>query len=500
MSHFVITGSGTPANRLEINDLIKDDKSFSLYIQALGMFQQLFACSFLIEKPSADMSSRTQDDVASFFQVGGIHGLPFIPWDDATGNSLAPNQWGGYCTHGSVLFPTWHRPYVMLYEAIHDGIHVDVGGNGQMSDPSVAAFDPIFFLHHANVDRMVSLWSALHPGVWVTSSDQDDGTFTIPPDGPVDVSTPLTPFWNAQTTFWASAGVTDTSKLGYTYPEFNGLDTTNTTAVQQAIAQAVNRLYGSGSRRASVPRQFLAMPAAAVKEGVKATAATVAPSGSKEGVKEDTATHNIGNSAPVTAAGASLPSGATTRSIGVSSASQPEALLAVHHNTPAPPEGNIWDWSARIEFKKYELGSSFTVLIFLGQVPENPEDWRIAPNCVGAHHAFVNRVPDQCANCQNQLNIVTEGFVHLNEGIAEFSGLESFEPAVIHPYLEKEMHWRVQKTDGSPAQLESLEVTVIATPLSLPPGSAFPVAGEPTRHPRITHGRPGGARQRCVNV
>ncbi|KIJ46617.1 hypothetical protein M422DRAFT_249772 [Sphaerobolus stellatus SS14] len=610
MSHFVITGSGTPANRLEINDLIKDDKSFSLYIQAL-----------------ADMSSRTQNDVTSFFQVGGIHGLPFIPWDDATGNSLAPNQWGGYCTHGSVLFPTWHRPYVMLYEqilnqsaqkiaatyttdtaswqqaatnlrqpywdwaknavpppevislaqvtittptgrkavtnplirykfhpidpsfpdpysqwpttlrqpnstdpnakdnvtrltsvlrsaqrdittktynllsrvttwpafsnhnpgdggsssnsleAIHDGIHVDVGGNGQMSDPSVAAFDPIFFLHHANVDRMVSLWSALNPGVWVTSSDEDDGTFTIPPDDPVDASTPLTPFWNAQTTFWASADVTDTSELGYTYPEFNGLDMTNTTAVQQAIAQAVNRLYGSGSRRASVPRQFLAMPAAAVKEGAKATAAAIVPSD------------------PVTAAGASLPSGATTRSIGVTSASQPEAFLAVHHNTPAPPEGNIWDWSARIEFKKYELGSSFTVLIFLGQVPENPEDWRIAPNCVGAHHAFVNRLPDQCANCQNQLNIITEGFVHLNEGIAEFSGLGSFEPDVIHPYLEKEMHWRVQKTDGSPAQLESLEVTVIATPLSLPPGSAFPVAGEPTRHPRITHGRPGGARQ-----
>lgn len=22
----------------------------------------------------------------------------------------------GYCTHNSILFPTWHRPYLVLYE------------------------------------------------------------------------------------------------------------------------------------------------------------------------------------------------------------------------------------------------------------------------------------------------------------------------------------------------------------------------------------------------
>jgi tyrosinase len=60
-----------------------------------------------------------QGTVQSFFAVGGIHGLPYVPWDDATGDQpWDPDSgtWGGYCTHGSVLFPTWHRPYVMLYE------------------------------------------------------------------------------------------------------------------------------------------------------------------------------------------------------------------------------------------------------------------------------------------------------------------------------------------------------------------------------------------------
>lgn len=43
----------------------------------------------------------------------GIHGRPFQSWDDVNGSGN-PNT--GYCTHGSVLFPTWHRPYLAVYE------------------------------------------------------------------------------------------------------------------------------------------------------------------------------------------------------------------------------------------------------------------------------------------------------------------------------------------------------------------------------------------------
>ena len=34
-------------------------------------------------------------------------------------------------------------------ESIHNGIHNFVGGNGHMTFPEVAAFDPVFWLHHA---------------------------------------------------------------------------------------------------------------------------------------------------------------------------------------------------------------------------------------------------------------------------------------------------------------------------------------------------------------
>jgi tyrosinase len=49
----------------------------------------------------------------------------------------------------------------------HNLVHVYVGGNapdgqtyGLMSDPGLAGLDPIFYLHHANIDRMWAAWNA----------------------------------------------------------------------------------------------------------------------------------------------------------------------------------------------------------------------------------------------------------------------------------------------------------------------------------------------------
>ena len=63
------------------------------------------------------MFEASQDNFVSHFGIGGIHGLPYVQWDGAGGTQpVSGSQWDGYCTHGSMLFPTWHRPYVALYE------------------------------------------------------------------------------------------------------------------------------------------------------------------------------------------------------------------------------------------------------------------------------------------------------------------------------------------------------------------------------------------------
>jgi len=47
----------------------------------------------------------------SFFTIASFHGEPFR--GPGYGNS---SWWGGYCNHGNILFPTWHRAYLLCLE------------------------------------------------------------------------------------------------------------------------------------------------------------------------------------------------------------------------------------------------------------------------------------------------------------------------------------------------------------------------------------------------
>jgi len=51
------------------------------------------------------------------------------------------------------------------------------------------AFDPLFMMHHANVDRILSLWQVIHPDVWVCRGSAREGTFAIGQDQLVDGDT-----------------------------------------------------------------------------------------------------------------------------------------------------------------------------------------------------------------------------------------------------------------------------------------------------------------------
>jgi tyrosinase len=51
------------------------------------------------------------NEFKSFFMIGGFHGEPF-----RGPGAQTPTWWGGYCQHGTVLFPTWHRAYLYRLE------------------------------------------------------------------------------------------------------------------------------------------------------------------------------------------------------------------------------------------------------------------------------------------------------------------------------------------------------------------------------------------------
>lgn len=111
-----------------------------------------------------------------------------------------------------------------LEQQPHDVVHGLVGGGdpqnpnlpGLMSDPDTAGLDPIFWLHHGNIDRLWQVWRQ-NPASHVDPKEPNwlqgpasvgDRIFSMPMPG--DVPWDYTP-----------ADMTDLGKLGYTYDDLS---------------------------------------------------------------------------------------------------------------------------------------------------------------------------------------------------------------------------------------------------------------------------------------
>ena len=65
------------------------------------------------------------------------------------------------------------EPFQLRLESIHGDVHIAVGGeSGEMSTARSPA-DPIFWLHHANVDRIWARWQARNPGKRPKNADEE---------------------------------------------------------------------------------------------------------------------------------------------------------------------------------------------------------------------------------------------------------------------------------------------------------------------------------------
>jgi tyrosinase len=67
----------------------------------------------------------------------------------------------------AILIAPTYADFCIRLEDIHDGIHNWF--KGSMTTPVLAAFDPIFWAHHAMIDRLWYLWQMRHPGAAMPS-------------------------------------------------------------------------------------------------------------------------------------------------------------------------------------------------------------------------------------------------------------------------------------------------------------------------------------------
>ena len=136
----------------------------------------------------------------------------------------------------------------LLEDTPHGGVHVLVGndydsqGNllrrGWMGSFVTAGLDPVFWLHHANIDRLWQVWLDLDPAHRNPTGDPAwlDTEFSFPaPEG--------------GTVTWKVGDVLDTAALGYTYES-----TAAPSGIVPAPAFAAPSAAGGGGGMGSVPQ------------------------------------------------------------------------------------------------------------------------------------------------------------------------------------------------------------------------------------------------------
>jgi tyrosinase len=134
-SYFAITGAtGGVHPRLEIRELEKTGQMWNLFLLALKGFQdmdqsnigsyyqvagklntQRFYSQYLLHRRNP------RDALVSLFlgrlSASYSNHVHRMPWDGVTGNTEGRSESErGYCPHFNLLFGTWHRPYLALFE------------------------------------------------------------------------------------------------------------------------------------------------------------------------------------------------------------------------------------------------------------------------------------------------------------------------------------------------------------------------------------------------
>jgi tyrosinase len=158
-------------------------------------------------------------------------GNVFVPLSDVNLNAMAEDDFTGVPIGGSpgfggvdTGFAHGGRVHGLLETQPHDWVHGLVGGGdgvdqrrpGLMSHPGSAALDPIFWLHHANTDRLWQVWRE-NP---VTNVDPTEANWLSGPASTGDRAFVL-PLPDGTTWVYAPAQMASLAALEYAYDDLS---------------------------------------------------------------------------------------------------------------------------------------------------------------------------------------------------------------------------------------------------------------------------------------
>jgi tyrosinase len=309
-------------------------------------------------------------------------------------------------------------------EALHDNIHVLTGGH--MGIVPQAAYDPVFWLHHANVDRVFALYQAAYPDKWIVESAEVGQNMWYTSGTVKDGSSGLEPFHQtSQGDLWVSDDVRDTRKFNYVYDDL----------YNQGAAPLINSLYGDN------------------------------------GQDFEAGSDDKGSLAKRTGDATNLGDYLTNVADGVS------RLV----------EGKTTEYIASIKVDAMAMNGSFTVYVFDGKFDEtDASEWYCEKNLIGSHGFFASPTAmESNSKVRAGISITDVLFSRTLGGL-----LDDLTNGGVTSYLKNKIEWRIVDSTGCIKEgkdvpgfhldVISSEVEISKDPTCLPTWGKFDVLSEIT--------------------
>ncbi|KAJ3941953.1 hypothetical protein N0V92_013830 [Colletotrichum tropicale] len=309
-------------------------------------------------------------------------------------------------------------------EYIHNNVHNLTGGNkwdlgmGHMSDVPVAAFDPVFWLHHCQIDRLFALWQALNWEKWWNGKEP---RCKDPSD---NRQTPLQPFHlkdnDPEKQVYTADLTRDWNKLGYSYD------------VLQEIAAVEGVLDTDGTLKEE-----------AFKSVLRAKLDSLYPSASVQGGPDK-------KLAPIP--------------------TQNEKMGDIKWYSGTPEEATWNDYIINVDYDRYASGGdSYSIEFFLGGPRAADATNNFHPlNYIGCVYTFSGGQLEKCGNCSNQAEkgVMSRGqlplTVHiLQQAADEIHLLKTYEEDKVAKYLTEHLKWRFVLLGGKEASGTLYPKTVV---------------------------------------
>ncbi|RDA86402.1 hypothetical protein CP532_6468 [Ophiocordyceps camponoti-leonardi (nom. inval.)] len=132
-------------------------------------------------------------------------------------------------------------------EQCHNSVHGSATCGHQFGDPSYAAFDPLFMLHHVNVDRLWTLWQLARPeAANFVGSYRGGSRFSTPQGTTITPNSPMAPFFHPNGRPCTPNSVSDHRIFGYTYAGLDsGLRRSDMEYIGRSARRTINELYSN---------------------------------------------------------------------------------------------------------------------------------------------------------------------------------------------------------------------------------------------------------------